>query len=472
MTKPKLIPLLLLLVSVAQAQPSNPAPTTAGSKPPLKSEELEQLLAPIALYPDSLLTQMLMASTYPLEIVEADRWVKAHKDLKGDSLATELEKQTWDASVKSLVNFPEVLSTMSEKLDTTMKLGDAFIGQQADVMNAVQVLRVKAQKQGNLKSDQNVKVASAPAPAAPAAGAAPQITVVQAPPQVITIESASPQVVYVPTYEPTVVYGAWPYPTYPPYPYYPPRPAGWVVSNAISFGVGVACGAAWGYAWGHCNWGHNDIDIDVNRNVNFNTHIDRNKYQTNINARQNNIGGRGGTWQHDPAHRDGVPYRDQASAQRFGGADQTRTAQARQQFRGQADAGRQNLARDQQSGRFNNVGGNQPGNIGGQNRGIYGGNNQAGNIAGQSREGGLREGNQPSNIGGQSRDLGGDRGGGLQNRGGGGADALQNRSGGSSGTRSGAFEGANRSGNSTRAASQRGQASRSGGGGGRLGGRR
>src|SRR5205085_12634119 len=104
------------------------APTTEpADKPPLKKEELEQLMAPIALYPDSLLTQMLMASTYPLEIVQADRWAKAHKDLKGDALAKELEKQPWDPSVRSLINFPDVLSMMSEKLDLTIKIGDAFI---------------------------------------------------------------------------------------------------------------------------------------------------------------------------------------------------------------------------------------------------------------------------------------------------------------------------------------------------------
>lgn len=220
------------------------------------------MLAPIALYPDALLSQMLMAATYPLEIVQAERWLKANKNLKGDALAAELEKQTWDPSVKSLVNFPDVLAMMSEKLDLTMKIGDAMLAQQTDVLNTVQILRNKGQANGKLASNeqQNVTVSAAP----------PQQTsmqVVQPPPQVIQIESSSPEVIYVPSYSPTYVYGGWAYPSYPPAPYYPP---GYVASNMISFGVGVACGAAWGYAWGNCNWNGGDIDIDVNRNTNFN----------------------------------------------------------------------------------------------------------------------------------------------------------------------------------------------------------
>src|SRR3954466_12049247 len=151
--------LVVAPVALAADPPTAAAPTTEPTdKPPLKKEELEQILAPIALYPDSLLTQMLMASTYPLEIVQADRWAKAHKDLKGDALAKELEKLPWDASVKSLVNFPDQLTMMSEKLDLTIKIGDAFIDQQKDVMNTVQVLRNKAQANGNLKSNEQQKV--------------------------------------------------------------------------------------------------------------------------------------------------------------------------------------------------------------------------------------------------------------------------------------------------------------------------
>jgi hypothetical protein len=248
---------------------------------PFKQEELDQMVAPIALYPDSLLAQILMASTYPLEVVEADRWAKKNKDIKGDALAKGLEAQPWDPSVKSLVNFPQVLDMMNEKLDWTQKMGDAFLAQQKDVMDTVQKLRLKAYGEGNLKTTEQQKV------------------VVEEEAKTIIIEPASPQVVYVPTYNPTVVYGAWPYPSYPPYYYYPP---GYVAGAALfSFGVGVAMGAAWGYAWGNCNWRGGDVNVDINRNTNINNSIDRSKYQNKVTTGQ---GGKG-EWKHDPEHRKG-----------------------------------------------------------------------------------------------------------------------------------------------------------------------
>jgi len=224
-----------------------------GAKPALKQEELDQLLAPIALYPDSLLTQILMASTYPLEVVQADRWAKQNKDMKGDTLAKALEAQPWDPSVKSLVNFPQVLTMMSEKLDLTQKLGDAFLAQQKDVMATIQKLRKKAQEQGNLKTTKEQKV------------------VVEQ--ETIIIESPNPQVVYVPSYNPTVVYGSWAYPAYPPAPYYPPG------YGAAAFATGVAVGAAWGYAWGHSNWNSGSVNVNVNQNANINSNINRAQYQ-------------------------------------------------------------------------------------------------------------------------------------------------------------------------------------------------
>jgi hypothetical protein len=160
---------LLTAATLASAQSPTTSPSdaaTAPDQPLLKIEEIEQIVAPIALYPDSLLSQMFMASTYPLEIVQADRWAKENKDLKDKALTDALEKQTWDASVKSLVNFPQVLAMMSEKLDMTIKLGDAFIAQQADVMIAVQKLRGKAQAEGNLKSNEQQKVIVEAAPPA------------------------------------------------------------------------------------------------------------------------------------------------------------------------------------------------------------------------------------------------------------------------------------------------------------------
>jgi len=164
------IAILIAIALPAAAQTPAPTPDAAppaDAKPPISQEELGSILAPIALYPDSLLSQIFMGSTYPLEIVEADRWVKAHADLKGDALATELEKQSWDASVKSLVNFPPVLSTMSEKLDITIKIGDAFIADQTRVLNTVQDLRAKAQAAGNLQTTQEQKVVVEAAPPAP-----------------------------------------------------------------------------------------------------------------------------------------------------------------------------------------------------------------------------------------------------------------------------------------------------------------
>ena len=289
--------------------------------PVFKQEELDQLVAPIALYPDSLVSQILMASTYPLEIVQADRWVKQNKDLKGDALAKALEKQTWDPSVRSLVNFPQVLAMMSEKLDVTQKLGDAFLAQQKDVMATIQKLRAKAQAEGNLKTTKEQKVI--------VEQAAPQTTIIK-------IEPANPQVVYVPTYNPTVVYGAWPYPAYPPYPYYPP---GYVATTAaFSFAAGVAIGSAWGYAWGSPDYNGGNVKVNYNQNVNINNNINRQQY-----AQQQPAGGQG-NWQHNAEHRKGVSYRDQGTAQKFNRASTNDAIKSREQFRGRGEQGRQDLA--------------------------------------------------------------------------------------------------------------------------------
>ncbi len=283
-----------------------------GDKPPFKPEELEQILAPIALYPDDLLSQILMATTYPLDIVEADRWVKKNKSLKGDAAAKALEKEDWDPAVKSLINLPDLLGMLSEKLDWTQKLGDAFIGQQKEVMDTIQKLRTKAKDAGQLSTNENQKVEVKQ----------------EGTTQVIVIESAQPNTVYVPVYNPTVVYGSWAYPAYPPYPYYPP---------AYGVGMGIAVGFAWGYAWGHCNWGGGDVDINVNRNTNINNNIDRDKYKN----RQQGQGGRGGDsgkFKHDPANRKGVPYRDSKTASQFGGRSQGQAAQARESYRGRSQS--------------------------------------------------------------------------------------------------------------------------------------
>jgi len=301
---------LVLILSIpfgAFAQNATPA-----ASPQFKQEELDQMLAPIALYPDALIVQILMASTYPLEIVEAARWAKANPNLKGDQLTAALEKQNWDPSVKSLINFPSVLAMMNDKLDWTQKLGDAFLSQEKGVMDTVQKLRAKAQAQGSLKSTDQQKVTT------------------QA--QTIIIEPANPQVIYVPAYNPAVVYGPWMYPAYPPYPYYPPGAV--IGASVVSFGMGVAVGAAWGYAWGGCNWNHGTVNVNVNQNNTINNNINRNKYANNTNVNKNKVGGGGGTeWQHDPSHRKGVAYRDNATQQKYGQRDRGNT-NARSDYRG------------------------------------------------------------------------------------------------------------------------------------------
>jgi uncharacterized protein DUF3300 len=233
-----------------------PPPSFAQTTPPaatdtatvFNAEQLDALLAPIALYPDALLAQVLMAATYPLQVVAASRWLDdpPNKNLTGDALAQALANQPWDPSVKSLVPFPQVLVMLNSKLDWTQQLGYAFATQQADVMDSVQRLRQQAQAAGYLKTTEQQRV------------------VVEK--SVIVIEPASPQTVYVPVYSPTVVYGAWPYPAYPPI--YIPPPPGYVVGNAfvagLAFATGVAVvGSLWG--WARPTWYGGSVNVNVNR---------------------------------------------------------------------------------------------------------------------------------------------------------------------------------------------------------------
>src|SRR5690242_2491767 len=363
--------MLLVVTALASDGGAQTAPPTAAQPPPqaapaaaegapaapaFKPEELEQIAAPIALYPDPLVAQIFMASTYPIEIVQAARFVQANPNLKGDQLNEQLKEQTWDDSVKALLNFPDVLNMMNEKLDWTQKLGDAVLAQQKDLMDAIQRLRAKAQATGNLKStpQQNVTVepAAAAAPAAastaaPSAAAAPAASA--PPPQVIKIEPADPQVIYVPTYQPTVVYGGWPYPSYPPYAYYPPGYA--FGTAALSFGVGMAVGAA---VWGGCNWGHGDIDVDVDRQSNFNRNVNRTSNVSNqrTTQRTNAQAGSRQSWQHDPSHRKGAQYRDTATQQRYNRSGVPDSA-SREAYRGRAEQGRQELSRSGGAGGAN-----------------------------------------------------------------------------------------------------------------------
>jgi hypothetical protein len=277
------------------SQGQAPATTYATPTP----DQLYQLVAPIALFPDNLLAQVLAGSTYPDQITAAYNWTKQNPNLKGQQLMQTVDQQPWDASVKGLTQFPDVLSQMATNLSWTSALGDAYFNVPQDVMNAVQVMRQRSYQSGNLKSNQqqNVTVQNqAPgAAAAPASSGEPQTTVVQAPPQTIVIQSSQPDVVYVPSYNPTVVYGA-PVAAYPGY-----STGDMVATGLISFGLGIAVGAAingggccgWGYnSWG-CGW-HNS-SVTYNRNVyvsNSNTFTNRNNYYRNgnyNNVNRNNI---------------------------------------------------------------------------------------------------------------------------------------------------------------------------------------
>jgi hypothetical protein len=299
---------------------------TAAVAKPLTQGELEALLAPIALYPDDLLMQVLMAATYPLELVQAERWLKqgGNATLKGDGLGKALEAQPWDPAVKSLVPFPPVLTMMNEQLDWTQRLGDAVLAQQTDVMNAVQSLRARADAAGKLGSgaQQVVTKTSYSAAAAPDGGLAQQVYPPSVPPprQVYSIAPTNPQTVYVPTYNPSVVYGAWPYPAYPPT-YYPPPPA-LGVGNALLTGMAFATGVAvvnslWG--WGRPAWGGGYVNVNVNR---YNA--------INVNRTQINSA----TWRHDVTHRQGVAYRNPEVNNRFRGAEAGQRSAARDEFRG------------------------------------------------------------------------------------------------------------------------------------------
>src|SRR6201993_1059580 len=247
----------------AQSEPqTNPATQQEAAKIP--PDQLDSLVAPIALYPDPLLAQTLAASTYPLELIQLQQWLLKNPGLKDKALADTVAKQPWDPSVQALAALPDVVNRLANDIQWSTDLGNAFLAQQSDVMDAVQRMRKKAQDNGNLKSTEQQKV---------------ETKIIETKP-VIVVEQANPQVVYVPSYDPVVVYGAPVYP-YPPI-YYPP--AGYYAAGmAISFGMGVAMGAFWsgGWGWG-CGWGGNN-DITINRNNNFNRN-------TNINGGRNNIG--------------------------------------------------------------------------------------------------------------------------------------------------------------------------------------
>jgi hypothetical protein len=404
----------------------------------IPADQLDSLVAPIALYPDPLLSQVFVASTYPLEIVQLQQWLEKNKNLKDKALADAVKKQDWDPSIQSLAALPDVAKNLSENIKWTTDLGNAFLAQQNDCMDAVQRMRKKAQDSGNLKSTEQQKV---------------ETKVVESK-QVIVVQPASPEVVYVPSYNPTVVYGAPAYP-YPPISY--PPPGYYAAGMAISFGVGMMMGAAWGGGWGYgCGWGGGNNNVYINNNNNFVNNSNRN---TNVN-RNANISNRSGnnTWQHNPQHRGGTPYPNRSTASQFGGTARGDSLSNRQANARQNQAQRGNR---QQGGVSDRAAGNRPQQAAGRDRMNSGGRQQAAmsdrSAGGNRNSGGRSVGNMSANGGG-GRDRVGDRsvssGGGSRN--------------------SGAFGGGGSSGSSARSSSARGSSSMgaSRGGGSRGGGSR
>ena len=362
---------LSLIGADVKAQAQTESAATASPQQKLGREQLDQLVAPIALYPDNLLSEVLMASTYPIDIVNAERWYRNNKNLSTDQLKAAVDKQQWDQSVKALFATPDVLDMMSSKLDWTQKLGDAVIAQQTDVMDSVQLLRARARENNKLTStkEQTVKVEQVQNR------------------QIIAIEPTQPDMVYVPYYDPGVVYGAWPYADYPPY--YWPAPGNFgagLIAGGIAFGAGYALGrwaAGGGYWGGGFNWNNN--------NINFNRPIN----------------GAGTNWQRGSGNRQGL-----------GGG-------GRQQGLGNRGVGnRGNVGNRAGVGNRGNVG-----NRGGGNRAAGAGNRGHGGHAAHrgggrqnlaARGGGRSGGGMHAHRGGGMHAMGGMRGGGGFRGGGGG----------------------------------------------------
>jgi uncharacterized protein DUF3300 len=423
--------LLAFVPDRAQVSPQPSASSDEASRIP--PDQLDSLVAPIALYPDPLLAQTLAASTYPLELMQLHQWLARNPGLKDKGLADAVAKQPWDPSIQAMAALPDVVKRLTDDIQWTTDLGNAFLAQQSGVMDAVQRMRHKAEGTGNLKSTAQQTV---------------ETQVIQNK-EVIVIEQANPQVVYVPSYNPTVVYGAPVYP-YPPI-YYPP-PGYYAAGAAISFGVGVAMGAAWGGGWGWgAGWGDNDININNNNNFNRNANINR----TGIN-RTGNVSN---SWRHNAQHRGGAPYRDRATANRYGGT-----------ARGDSLANRQAGARQQVSRQGGNV---RSGAVGTTGLGDRAGGTGLGNRAGTT---GLGERAGSGTLGNRAGSAGS-----IQRPSGGGADRIGSRDisrgsgSGAFGGGSGGFDGSRARSSSSRGSSSMrsggsfggGGMSRGGGGGGR-----
>ena len=374
-------------VTVAQTQEQQQAAVTDEQPPKIPNDQLDSLVAPIALYADPLLAQVLAASTYPLEIIQLQQWLTKNKDLKDKALADAVQKQPWDPSIQSMAALPDVVKRLAGDIGWTTDLGNAVLAQQSDVMDAVQRMRAKAQEKGNLKSTEQMKV---------------ETKTVESK-NVIVIEQSKSEVVYVPSYDPVVVYGAPPYP-YPPIAY--PPPGYYAAGMAVSFGVGMMVGAAMGGGW-CCNsgWGGNN-NININNNNNFVNNSNRQNV-SNSGNRTGNRTGSGNGWQHNSQHRGGTPYANKATANKFGGT-----------ARGDSMGNRQANARQNQGQRG---GGQQAGTM------DRGGRQQAGTM--DRGGGGDRVGNRsvsPS-AGGGSKGGGGALGGASSGKGGSSARASSSR---------------------------------------------
>jgi hypothetical protein len=251
------------------------APSQSKQQPPtpeakLSAQELQQLVAPIALDPDALVAEVLAASTFPDEIVEADRWMHSHSNLKGEELANEVNKQQWDASVKALTQFPSVLENMDKNLSWTSSLGDAYANQPQDLTDAVQTMRQEARNSGHLKSTDQQKVTTQGS--------------------TVIIEPANPEVVYVPAYDPWLVYGA----PIVAYPGWYPVPGIFFAGPEISFGIGFGIGFFAGFGWGWGHWGYDWHGRSVTYNHNTyvshsRTIVDRNNFD-HANFNRSNSG--------------------------------------------------------------------------------------------------------------------------------------------------------------------------------------
>jgi hypothetical protein len=285
----------LLIVSFglfAQDQPAAPPPDQT-----LTPDQLNDLVAPIALYPDPLLSQVLVAATYPLEVVQAYQWLQRNPGLRGPDLTAAAQQQNWDASIQALVVFPDVLKRLNDDVNWTTSLGNAFLAQQQDVMDAVQRMRQQAQQAGKLGSTPQLDVVSRNEGGQP----------------YIEIEPVSPDVIYVPVYDPVWIWGP---PRWYPYPrwYWPPRSV--IVGGfGFGFGVGINVGVYFGGGWGgwggwgwHPGWGNRTVIVN-------NTFIHVNNFNT---TRINNVHGTT-VWAHDPGHRQGVPYANPGLNDRYRG---------------------------------------------------------------------------------------------------------------------------------------------------------